>query len=67
LITQISANFPLPPFLSIGSRGSFQVEDNGDENAELADKYSDLHFFEATCDDENEPYIPIDGNIVVVP
>lgn len=67
LITRISANFPLPPFISVGSRGSLQVEDNGTGNADLPDKYSDVHFFRATCADENDPYIPLDGNIVVIP
>jgi hypothetical protein len=66
LITKISANIPLPP-LVIGTRASMQVEDNGTANADLPDKYSDFHFFQATCADENEPYIPIDGNIVVIP
>jgi hypothetical protein len=66
LITQISANIPLPPSL-VGSRGSLQVEDNGNANPVLPDKYSDFHFFQATCADENDPYIPLDGNIVVIP
>ena len=66
LITQMSANIPLPPLI-IGTRASMQVEDNGAANADLPDKYSDFHFFQATCADENEPYIPIDGNIVVIP
>jgi hypothetical protein len=66
LITKISANMPLPPFV-FGSRGSMQVEDNGTGNAELPDKYSDFHFFQARCTDKNEPYIPLDGNIVVNP
>jgi hypothetical protein len=65
-ITKISANFPLPPFPD-GSRGSIQVEDNGNNNPDLPDRYSDFHFFRATCSDELEPYIPLDGNIVVNP
>ena len=66
LITQISANFPLPPW-ALGARGSMQVEDNGNGSGDPPDRYSDFHFFEATCTDDNEPYIPIDGNIVVAP
>ena len=64
LITQISANFPLPPW-ALGARASMQVEDNGNGNGSEPDRYSDFHFFQATCADENEPYIPLDGNIVV--
>lgn len=64
LITQISANFPLPPW-ALGARGSMQVEDNGNGTGDASDRYSDFHFFEATCSDDNEPYIPIDGNIVL--
>jgi hypothetical protein len=66
LITQITANMPLPPWV-VGARASMQVEDNGTPNADLPDRYSDFHFFQATCSDENEPYIPIDGNIVLNP
>lgn len=67
LVTKISANIPLPPWAQVGSRSSFQVEDNGDGDQGLPDRYSDLHGFEATCNDDNDPYIPIDGNIVVYP
>jgi len=66
IITQISANFPGEPWW-LGARGSLQVEDNGNGNGASPDRYSDFHFFEATCTDDNEPYIPIDGNIVVAP
>ena len=65
LITRISANTPLPPFIGVGTRGVFEVVDNGNGGADSPDRYSDFHFFEATCSDVLTPYIPLDGNIVV--
>src|SRR5688572_1748530 len=39
LVTRITANFPLPPFMAVGARGSMQVEDNGTDSG-VPDKYS---------------------------
>ena len=67
LITKVTANVPIPPFAGVGSRASLQVEDNGSGGSGSPDKYSDLHGFEAMCGDDLDPYIPIDGNIVINP
>lgn len=65
LVTKISANEPLPPFMAVGGRGVIQVEDNGSAGSDAPDRYSDLHMFDATCADAPAPYIPMDGNVVV--
>jgi len=67
VVTQITGD--VPPFIFLGVRGEFQVEDNGQGRNDPPDLISDVDFFpEANCDlDAPEPYLAVSGNIQVQP
>ncbi len=70
IITQFKENpeFPAPPFIYLGARVSFTCQDNGEGNSAPADLVSDigeLPGIPASCVDEWEVYLPLDGNVQI--
>lgn len=61
--------FPAPPFVYIGGRVSFTVEDNGEGSATPYDFVSDVGVVDmntiATCADEMLTYLPLKGNVQI--
>lgn len=71
IITQFkeSPQFPAPPFIYLGARVSFTVQDNGEGRSSSADLVSDIGVLDinipASCADDMIPYLPLDGNVQI--
>ncbi len=71
IITQFKENpqFPAPPFIFLGARVSFTVQDNGEGSSAPADLVSDIGELSpgvpASCSDEMPVYLPLDGNVQI--
>jgi hypothetical protein len=61
--------FPVPPFIYIGGRVSFTVQDNGEGESASPDLVSDIGVVSmdqpASCADEMLLYLPLDGNVQI--
>lgn len=68
VVTQVNGD-NVSPFIFVGQRAEFQVEDNGEGGDDQPDLISDLILGpNAGCDlNAPTPYLPIDGNIQVQP
>jgi len=71
IITQFSED-PVgsaPPFIFLGARVSFTVQDNGEGGKGAADFVSDIGVIDmntpASCADEMITYLPLDGNLQI--
>jgi hypothetical protein len=57
---------PVPPFIYVGGRVSFTVQDNGEGGAAAQDMVSDIGVVDlntiASCSDEMDTYLPLSGN-----
>jgi hypothetical protein len=64
-----SPDFPPPPFIYVGGRVSFTVQDNGEGNAATPDLLSDIGELtmrvSASCSDEWPLYLATDGNVQI--
>ena len=62
-------DFEVPPFIYIGGRVSFTVQDNGEGTAASADLVSDIGVVDmnttASCADEMQVYLPLSGNVQI--
>jgi hypothetical protein len=75
IITKVAASphanpdFPPPPFIYLGGRVSFTVQDNGEGNAAAQDMVSDIGVVDmgttASCSDEMDAYLPLSGNVQI--
>jgi hypothetical protein len=75
VITKVGASphanpdFPPPPFVYVGGRVSFTVQDNGEGNAAADDLVSDIGVVDmgntASCSDEMPTYLPLSGNVQI--
>jgi hypothetical protein len=75
VITKVTASpqsnpeFPVPPFIYVGGRVSFTVQDNGEGDAAAQDLVSDIGVLDmnvsASCDDEWDTYLPLSGNVQI--
>lgn len=57
-----------PPFIFVGGRVSFSCQDNGEGSSAPADLVSDigeLPGIQASCADEWQVYLPLDGNVQI--
>jgi len=58
-----------PPFIFLGARVSFTVQDNGEGSHATADLVSDIGVIDmdtpASCADEMITYLPLDGNLQI--
>ena len=64
VVTSVSGNTAGFPFITVGARAAFTVEDNGQGSKANPDRISDL-LFGSTCAGNFNTYIPISGNIQV--
>jgi hypothetical protein len=59
-----------PPFIYVGGRVSFTVQDNGQGNSSDPDLVSDIGvldlFIPASCEDDMVPYLPLNGNLQII-
>jgi hypothetical protein len=64
-----SPDFPPPPFIYVGGRVSFTVQDNGEGNVVSPDLVSDIGELVsgvgASCSDEWPLYLATDGNVQI--
>jgi hypothetical protein len=75
VITKVMASphanpdFPPPPFIYVGGRVSFTVQDNGEGGAATPDLVSDIGVVNmnvtASCTDEMDTYLPLSGNVQI--
>ena len=75
VITKVDASphanpdFPVPPFVYVGGRVSFTVQDNGEGSAAAQDLVSDIGVVDmgatASCSDEMPTYLPLNGNVQI--
>lgn len=66
---RVAGDLPAPPFIYVGGRVSFTVQDNGEGNASTPDLVSDIGVVDlntpASCADEMATYLPLDGNVQI--